>query len=227
MARPAWTAESGSYTPSDETITQAALSAYKSTSKLIASEELRVDSAVDLDRFLAQELGTRLGVLQEAAYVSGDGSGKPTGILNAASSVTVVTAPNGNTTSLTPAALSGALKALPAVYRASAAWVMHPDLFANLAATDFFTGLQFSPPSAFGLPVYLSANLAAPAASAKSAIVGDFKLGYGIRRVNGVSIQRQDEIHSDSGQVGYRCFQRVDGKVLLADALRVVAHSAT
>jgi hypothetical protein len=53
----AWTAESASYTPSDETITQANLGSYKSTSKIIVSEELRRDAAVELDAYLAFELG--------------------------------------------------------------------------------------------------------------------------------------------------------------------------
>jgi HK97 family phage major capsid protein len=45
----AWTAESGSYTPSDETITQQNLGAFKAASKIIVSEELRADELVDLD----------------------------------------------------------------------------------------------------------------------------------------------------------------------------------
>jgi len=75
--------------------------------------------------------------------------------------------------------------------------------------------------------VYTHPNLAAVGANAKSAIVGDFSKGYTIRRVNGVFMQRQNELHSDSGQVGFRSYLRLDGKVLLADALRVVAFAAT
>src|SRR5829696_3175220 len=72
----AWTAESGSYTPSDETITQSNLGAFKATSKLIVSEELRTDEAVELDEYLSFELGGSLGAVQETAFTSGDGSGK-------------------------------------------------------------------------------------------------------------------------------------------------------
>lgn len=75
----AWVAESGSYTPSDETITQAAMGAHKGSTKLIASEELLADESVGLDDYLAGELGGRLGVLQENAFALGDGSGKPMG----------------------------------------------------------------------------------------------------------------------------------------------------
>jgi len=55
-----------------------------------------------------------------------------------------------------------------------------------------FPGLQFDPPSLFGRPVYI-AELPAPAASAKSLVFGDMKRAYGIRRVNGVTFQRQEK----------------------------------
>jgi HK97 family phage major capsid protein len=162
----AWTAESGSYTPSDETLTQLTLSAYKSTSKIIVSEERMRDSAVDLEASLALELGTRMGVLQESAYITGDGSGKPTGILDAASAVGITTAATGSTTNFTPADLAGAFTALGAGYRRDASWLMNPDVFANLATrTDsqgalVFPSLGFDPPSLLGRPVFLSPDLA-------------------------------------------------------------------
>jgi HK97 family phage major capsid protein len=40
-------------------------------------------------------------------------------------------------------------------------------------------------------------------------------------------VQRQEEIHSDNGQIGFRAFERVDGRVILADALRILINSAT
>jgi HK97 family phage major capsid protein len=55
----------------------------------------------------------------------------------------------------------------------------------------------------------------------------DFRLAYGIRRVNGIGVQRQEELHSDSGQIGYRGYFRVDGRPLLSDVARILAHNAT
>jgi HK97 family phage major capsid protein len=94
----AWTAESGSYTPSDRTITQQNLGAFKAATKLIVSEELSADEAVSLDAYLASELRVRLGALQETAFVAGDGSGKPLGIVHGSSSYTVVNAATGSST---------------------------------------------------------------------------------------------------------------------------------
>jgi hypothetical protein len=40
-------------------------------------------------------------------------------------------------------------------------------------------------------------------------------------------MQRQDELHADSGGIGFRLFTRVDAKPLLAAAAVVGQHSAT
>jgi HK97 family phage major capsid protein len=227
----AWVAESASVTPSDETITQASLSSFKATTKIIVSEELLTDSGVDLDAYLASELGGRIGALAEAGYINGSGSGQPLGITNAG--YTTVTAATGSTTNFTPADLAAAYKALPAAYWSSATWLLNPDLFANLATrldtanALVFQSLQFSPPSLLGLPVAIAADLPAPAANAKSAAIGDWRRAYAVRRVNGVQLQRQEELHGDAGQVGFRSWLRTDGRPLLTDAARILAHSAT
>jgi HK97 family phage major capsid protein len=83
------------------------------------------------------------------------------------------------------------------------------------------------PDTFLGYPIYSSPDLAAIGVSAKSGIFGDIRRGYTIRRVNGFSLQRQNELYSNNGQVGFRGFERVDGRVVLADAMRVLQNSAT
>src|SRR5262249_2207924 len=112
-------------------------------------------------------------------------------------------------------------------------WMMHPDDFGSLVGAVDTAGslaiqsLSFSPPSLFGRPVVLNPDLPAPAANAKSLVFGDFSKAYAVRRVADVSLQRQVEILSDSGQIGYRAAHRVDGRPLLASAAVIVQHSAT
>jgi HK97 family phage major capsid protein len=113
----AWVAESGEISPSDETITQQNLGAHKAVGKIIVSEELRTDEAVELDAYLSFELGARLGALQEAAFSTGDGSGKPLGITHASSGYTVVTAATGSATAFKLADIKAVFKALPLAYR--------------------------------------------------------------------------------------------------------------
>jgi HK97 family phage major capsid protein len=153
--------------------------------------------------------------------------------VNAASTFSVSTAPTGNVTAYSKAAILQFYLALGEQYRAEASWVMHPTDFANLAVLEHasggltFPGLQGAEPTMFGSRVYVDAQLPTPAASAKSLLFGNFRLGYGVRRVRDISLKRQEELHADTGGVGYRLFSRVDGKPLLPAGVIIGAHSAT
>jgi HK97 family phage major capsid protein len=109
---------------------------------------------------------------------------------------------------------------------------MKPTAFANAAGDTDTAGspripsLHGSPPTLYSRPVLVSPELPA-AANARSVVVGDFPAGYAVRRVRGLGVQRQSELHSDSGEIGYRLFARVDGRVVIADALRILTNSAT
>jgi Phage capsid family len=149
-------AENAGFTASDETFGQVTVGAHKGATKVIASEELAQDADADFEGYLSDEVGLRIATLEETAFATGDGTGKPLGVVTS---------------------------------------------------------------------VYQSADLPAAAANARSLVVGDFQLGYLVRRVRGVSVQRQEELHSDSGQIGFRAFERVDGRVILADALRILVYS--
>lgn len=225
-----WTAENAGITPSDEAFGEVPLGAFKAATKVIASEELANDARVPFDTFLSEEIGRRLGVLEGAAFAVGSGTGQPQGI---APNVGAVTAATGSATSFKLADVTALYNALPAAYRPRAVFVFHPTSFAGLASLADSAGglvlpsLQSDAPSLFGRPVEIDANLPAPAANARSAVFADFQSAYAIRRVDGISVQRLDELHSDAGQLGYRARERVDGRVLIADAARALAHSAT
>jgi HK97 family phage major capsid protein len=110
---------------------------------------------------------------------------------------------------------------------------MSASAFSSLAGlTDSAGGLllpslHLAEPTLFSRPVFVSTEVPAAAANARSLVVGDFRLGYAVRRVRDIGVQRQEEIHADTDQLGYRMFTRTDGRVVLADALRILVNSAT
>lgn len=57
------------------------------------------------------------------------------------------------------------------------------------------------------------------AASAKPILFGDFKF-YWIADRQGRSFQRLNELYAATGQVGFRATQRVDGRLVLSEALK-------
>jgi HK97 family phage major capsid protein len=228
-----WTAENTSYTLSDETFGQVSIGAFKASAAVIASEELAQDAGIEFDQYLAEELGARMGSLVDTAYVAGSGTGQPLGVSTSGNGISVVTAATGSSTSYKLADLVAVYKALPAAYRSRATWLIHPDDFASLAGLAdtagglVFQSLQADPPTLLGRPVELSPDLAAPAANARSLVFGDFETAYTVRLVRGIGVQRQEELYSANGQIGYRGYLRTDGRVVVADAARILAHSAT
>jgi HK97 family phage major capsid protein len=110
---------------------------------------------------------------------------------------------------------------------------MSPSAAASLAnLTDSAGGLVLpslhaAEPSLYGARVYVSPELPAAAANARSIVVGDLETAYSVRRVRGIGVKRQQELHSDSDQIGYLAFERVDGRIVLPDALRILTNSAT
>lgn len=227
-----WTAENAAYTPSDDTLGQVTLNAYKATTKVIVSEELLQDSAFDLEDLLTRQFSLRFRVGQETAYINGDGTGKPQGVLP---NISFITAAVGNTTTFNYDALVTLVYTLPAQYRNGASFVVSDLAVRNLRLLKdtannplWQPSLTAGEPDSFmGYPVYSHPDMPAPAIGTKSVMFGNWPLVYTIRRVRGTGMQRQNELHSDNGQVGFRAYERLDGRVILGDAARAMAHSAT
>ena len=224
-----WTAENAAYTASDETFGQATLNAYKAATLIKVSEELLADSAFDLDGYIRQEFGSRIGVLENTAYVAGDGTGKPTGVTTQASAG--VTAAGG--AAVTADELVDLYHSLSPPYRANAVFVLKDGtikLVRKLKDADnqylWQPGLQAGAPDMLlGKPVYADPDMPTAAVNAVSVLFGDFSY-YWIRDVNGVAFQRLDELYAENGQIGFRAHHRTDGKLLNTAAVKKLTQAA-
>lgn len=229
----AWLAESGAFTATDDTFGQVSIGAFKATTLTIVSEELLADSGPALDAYLAAELAGRLVALEEAGFAVGDGSGKPLGIVHTTSGYTVVTAATGSAAGFKAADVLAAVAALPDAYQPRASWLMSPSAYRSLASLAdsagglIFAALQAPTPSLYGAPVYVSGDMPAVAANARSVVYGDLDAAYTVRRVTGYAVNREAELFSNNGQVGYRLFWRVDGRPVDLSAAIVLRNSAT
>ena len=78
----AWTQEENAFTESDTAFGNVTYSAYKAGTIIKITDELLQDNSYDLVSYITQEFGRRIGTLEEAAFVDGNGSNKPTGVVN-------------------------------------------------------------------------------------------------------------------------------------------------
>ncbi len=194
------------------------------------------DSAFNLESELNEAFVKKFAVLEGTAFVSGNGVGQPEGITVeatvAASYKTTSTASSGT---FAAADLFTGFYALKSDYARNATWVMNRAMVGYIRRfTDATTG-QFlwqpgmvgNPDMLLGRPIVEATDMAsAVAGSAVVAILGDFKRGYVVADRLQMIVQRDPYTQATAGNVRFIARKRVDGKVILPEAFRLVACSA-
>ena len=228
-----WLDEGKPYTESDETFTQVTLSAFKLGTFLKISEELLNDAAFDVEQYLASEFARRIGAAEEEAFLVGDGVGKPTGIFAATGGAekTVTTA---KVTDISADELIDLHYSLRAPYRKNAVWLMNDATVKTVRKLKDGNGQYLwqpaltagSPDLILGRPVYTSAFVPEIKAGAPTVAFGDLAY-YWIADRQGRSFKRLNELFATTGQVGFLASQRLDGKLILPEAVKLLTQKAS
>lgn len=226
-----WTAENGAYTESDPTFDQKTIDAFKLTDLVKVSIELLQDSAFDLEGYIAGEFARAFGIAEEEAFCVGNGTNQPTGIFTANGGQLGVTA--ANQTSITADELISLVYALKSPYRRNAKFLMNDATIAAIRKLKDGNGVYLWQPSLqagepdklLGYDLYTSPYVPQAAADAYTVAFGDFK-NYWIADRSGRTVQRLNELYSTNGQVGFVATERVDGKVILPEGIKLLKMKA-
>lgn len=226
-----WTAENGAYTESDPTFDQKTIDAFKLTDLVKVSIELLQDSAFDLEGYIAGEFARAFGIAEEEAFCVGNGTNQPTGIFTANGGQLGVTA--ANQTSITADELISLVYALKSPYRRNAKFLMNDATIAAIRKLKDGNGVYLWQPSLqagepdklLGYDLYTSPYVPQAAADAYTVAFGDFK-NYWIADRSVRTVQRLNELYSTNGQVGFVATERVDGKVILPEGIKLLKMKA-
>ncbi|WNF36830.1 phage major capsid protein [Bacillaceae bacterium IKA-2] len=227
-----WVDEEGAIPDSDDAFGQVSIGAYKLATMIKVSEELLNDSVFNLESYIANEFARRIGAKEEEAFFIGDGTGKPTGIFNAIGGAMLgVTA--ASATAITIDEVMDLFYSLKSPYRKNAVFVMNDATVKAIRKLKDGNGQYIWQPSItagqpdtiLNRPVKTSAYVPTLAASAKSIAFGDFGY-YWVADRQGRSFQRLNELYAATGQVGFKATQRVDGKLILAEAIKTLQMKA-
>ena len=227
-----WIDEEGAYPESDDSFGQVSIGAYKLGTMIKVSEELLNDSVFDLQSYISREFARRIGAKEEEAFFTGDGKGKPLGVLAATGGAeTGVTA--ASATAVTADELMDLYYSLKSPYRKKSVWVLNDSTIKAIRKLKDNNGQYLWQPSLtagapdmiLGRPIKTSAYMPAIAAGAKTIAFGDFSY-YWIADRQGRSFKRLNELFAATGQVGFLASQRVDGKMILAEAVKVLVQKA-
>jgi len=227
-------AEAGTLLPSDPAFGQITLGAFKYGMLLQISNELLTDNGVDLEGYLALQVGRAIGNLFGTHMVTGDGTAKPRGVVTDAT--VGVTGGAGVTGKFTADNLIDLHYSVIAPYRASSScyWMLRDASVAEVRKLKDTSGAYIwqpslqvgSPDMILGKPVVTDPNVAAVALSAKSVLFGDFSQ-YFVRLVSGVRFERSDDFKFDADLVTFRAVLRADAALVdLTGAIKVFVGNA-
>lgn len=228
----AWLDESAAFIESDDQFGTATLSAFKAGRLVKATIELLDDAFFDIEAYLANSIGKTVGILESAAYVSGNGTLKPRGFLLDAQTGVTTAAP----TAIAADEIIDLVYSVRPYYRANGKFVVSDDAVRILRKLKDANGRYLwqdnalnglttaAPASLLGYPVYTEINMPAVAATSKSVAFGDFSL-YQIRDVQGVRLARLNERYlADEGKIGFLGWHRTDGALLDPTAVKLLVQ---
>lgn len=228
----AWIDEGEALTFSDATFSQINLDAHKLHVAVKVTEELLYDNAFQLENYIIKEFYKALANAEEDAFINGDGTGKPLGILAASGGAEVgVTA--ASATAITADEVINLVYSLKRPYRKNAVFILNDQTIATLRKLKDGNGAYMwqpalvagEPDKLLGYPVYTSAYMPTVEAGAKTIIFGDLSY-YNIGDRGSRSFAELRELFAGNGMVGFVAKERVDGKLVLPEAIKVLQQKA-
>lgn len=217
--------EGGALTFGDATFSQILLDAHKLHVAIKVTEELLYDNAFGLENYIIDQFGKALANAEEDAFLNGTGVGQPLGLFAKT---------GGGTTAET---LTAALKAddilnliyaLKRPYRKNASFIINDKNLAVIRKLKDNNGAYMWQPSyqagepdkILGYDVHTSAY-----APEDAIAFGDYSY-YNIGDRGTRSFKQLTELFAGNGMIGYVAKERVDGKLILPEAVQILRLKA-
>lgn len=222
----AWIEEGGALSFGDATFDQIYLDAYKLHVAIKVTEELLYDNAFNLESYIITQFGKALGNAEEDAFLNGDGKGKPIGIFDSKG--------GGNVLGTLTAAIKSddmldLVYGLKRPYRKSSSFIMNDSTLALLRKLKDNNGAYIWQPSyKEGEPdrVLGYAVNTSPYAPTNAIAFGDYSY-YNIGDRGSRSFAELRELFAGNGMVGFVAKERVDGKLILPEAVQILKLKET
>ena len=217
----AWIEEGGALQFSDATFAQILLDAHKLHVAIKVTEELLYDSAFNLESYIIEQFGKALANAEEDAFLNGTGVGQPLGLFAEVG--------GGHVAGTLSAALKaddvlGLIYELKRPYRKNASFIMNDKTVAQIRKFKDNNGAYLWQPSyqagepdrILGYSVHTSEYVPENAIA-----FGDYSY-YNIGDRGTRSFKQLTELFAGNGMIGYVAKERVDGKLILPEAVQIL-----
>ena len=220
-----WIEEGGQLSFGDATFDQILLDSHKLHVAIRVTEELLYDNAFGLENYIITQFGKALANAEEDAFLNGDGVGQPLGLFAASGGGQIA---ETLTAAIKADDIINLVYALKRPYRKNASFIMNDKNIAVIRKLKDNNGAYIWQPSAqagepdrlFGYPVHTSAY-----APENAIAFGDCKY-YNIGDRGTRSFKQLTELFAGNGMIGYVAKERVDGKLILPEAVQILKLKA-
>lgn len=221
-----WVAEGGTKSETEGyTVGLEEITAHEFYALIDISNTMLEDSAFGLEQEIREETSEQFGVAEGLAFVSGNGVGKPQGLLT---NPDVGETNSGSASALTANGLIDLWTSLKSAYAARATWLLNRNSIGAIRKlTDgndqylWQPGLVGSVPSAILNSPYVEVtDMPNEGADTYPVLYGDFMRGYLIVDRIAISMQRDPFTRATNGEVRFTARKRVGGQVILAEAIK-------
>lgn len=221
----AWIEEGGTLTFGDAKFAQNLLDAHKLHVAIKITEELLYDNAFNLEGYIIDQFGRAMANAEEDAFLNGDGTGKPLGLFAESGGGTVA---QTLTAAIKSDDVLDLIYALKRPYRKNAKFIMNDRTLLSLRKLKDNNGNYMWQPSyqagepdkLLGYSIFTSAY--APAAAIAFGDMSYYNIGDRGTR----SIAELRELFAGNGMIAYVAKERVDGKLVLGEAVQIMKLNA-
>ena len=232
-----WTTETGAVSETTTPqIAKAIIPLFELYAQPKATQKLVDDSAIDIEAWLSQKVGEVFYNKENAAYISGNGTSQPKGILSYAAGVNfgqIEQVNSGSDAVVTSDGLIRLYYALKEDYAQRATFLMNRSTLQGVRLMKLSTTNQYlwqpglasgTPDTLLGVPVMQAVDMPIAASASLSVAVGDFRRAYQIVDRSGIRVLRDP--YTEKPFVKFYTTKRVGGAVVNFEALKIMKLSA-
>jgi HK97 family phage major capsid protein len=226
-----WSAEAAALTEAEPAFKQIDLTAHELSGYSKVSNALLADNAIGLESLLLNLFGRAIGWYEDYAFLRGNGAGKPQGVLNAGSLISVTRSANSAFALSDAAGMLARL--LPGYDPNHCVWAIHPTVLPKLIQMTSAGGYVVFIDTArdtprmvlFGIPVQVSEKL--PSLNTLGDVLLMDLRQYVIGDRQSIDIAFSEHVAFLNNQGTWRFVERVDGQPWMRSAVTLSDAAST
>ncbi len=218
-----WVSENGTIPEADLNATYLGLEMHKLACISMLDSNFVYDTGFDIEGYLTRDFAKIFGKAEEDAFINGNGSDAPRGILHPTDGADVgVTAASSSTIAFDE--VNRLFFSLKPEYRMNAIWTMNDETALALRDLKDSTGNYLwrgTADTLLGRPVVISNHMPSAASGSKPISFGDYSY-FWIVEQESLQVRALHEKYSFANKTGYLGVERLDGRLIRSEAVKVI-----